>query len=526
MVTAPGLGEFGRAPGGDLLFRLTEALCGLSCLEDQPGRVYFAGLLSEQLNHRVDVRGTKQREDAIALARAALSVVGGERVLVEVVRVFEGAPGAARIERLLVPVPEHDGRTGPLTGPLAGPLSREDVRSALTLLAAAEPKLPEVGIRDALARELHLDLPSGFSVLQLFTHVLELNVQPDGVPPAVLLMDHAAELAEAPGRGLALSAWTRRWADHAGLLAELERRKAERAAVGVDPTIPRCLVVAVDPARDGSGDIVVRPWLNTVPGRWQPQPAEPETTSLEGLGPAVERALRQVVRLLPAQHKQARTGAEPVPPYVEFVLPYDLLNHDVAGMKFRTGDGKPLSLGLKYGVHLRSLERMRTDDTLVRSQWLERWDTLQNNGIVVHGWRRRDATPLDEWQASLAAEPSRTAVVLDAPDGGAATEALKATIAEGIGLAVWDRRGEFQEVQREVVTAVFAAVPASTQIPLAVHRLRRGAELHAEGPLLLGRHIAFLWDDPHRLVDIQTYVDDGPDGDGAFDDSRSEETPG
>lgn len=28
------------------------------------------------------------------------------------------------------------------------------------------------------------------------------------------------------------------------------------------------------------------------------------------------------------------------------------------------------------------------------------------------------------------------------------------------------------------------------------------------GPLPLGRHIAFLWDDPYRLVDMQTALDD------------------
>lgn len=175
--------------------------------------------------------------------------------------------------------------------------------------------------------------------------------------------------------------------------------------------------MAVDPARDGSGDIVVRPWLNTVPGRWQPQPAEPETTGLDGLGPAVERVLRQVVRLSPGRQDQNPTGAQQAPPYVEFVLPYDLLNHDVAGLRLRSGDSKPLPLALKYAVHLRSLERMRTDDALVRTQWLERWNTLHSQGIGVHGWQASDADRLDEWLASLAAEPSRTAVVIDAPEG-------------------------------------------------------------------------------------------------------------
>jgi hypothetical protein len=120
----------------------------------------------------------------------------------------------------------------------------------------------------------------------------------------------------------------------------------------------------------------------------------------------------------------------------------------------------------------------------------------------VHGWSEPDAQRLDAWQMALAGEASHTAVVLDAPADADALEALKAAIAEGIGLAVWDRRGVFVEERREVVTAVFASVPTPAQIPRAIHRLRQKAALHSQ-PHLLGRHIAFFWDDPTRLVDIQ-----------------------
>ncbi|MFJ7131503.1 VMAP-C domain-containing protein [Streptomyces fungicidicus] len=469
-------------------------------------------MLAEELNRHVDLRGTKLREDAVALVRAALSVRSGDRVLVDVVRVFEGAAAARVFEELIGP--------GEIQNEvLPGPLDPQDLDAASALLRSVQGALPADALRNVFASDLHLDPPPGLSPAQLLTYATELNAQPDGLPPAVLLIDHAAELTSSSERRLALSAWASAWARRADLLTALERRRAERAAgSAADPTIPRCLVVAVEPARDGSDDIVVRPWLNTVPGRWQPRAAEPETTSLHRLGRAVERALRQVVRLSPTPHAPAEISGQ-TPPYVEFVLPYDLLNHDMAGLTIRSVDGRPQPLGLKYGVHLRSLERMRTDDLMVRAQWLERWETLRSRGIGVHGWRTSERTGLDAWQASLASEPSRTAAVLDAPDGGAATEAVKAAIAEGIGLAVWDRRGEFSEERREVVTAVFSAVPTPTQIPIAIHRLRRTAGLDVAGPLLLGRHIAFLWDDPHRLVDIQTAADYG------FDDHDSEETP-
>ena len=504
MEKAAGLDEFGREPGRNPLFRLTEALCELSCLEDQAGRVFFARLLSHQLNAHVDLRGTKQREDVVAMVQAALSVSEGEYVLVDVVRVFEGSAAATELEELLGTL----GRPA-FTRTLPGPLTRRDMNAALTLLDAVEGRLRGSRLRDRLAIELHHDLPVGLTVRQLFLYVAELNVQPDGLPPAVVLVDQAAELVRAPGWRQALSSWADSWAERAGLLPVLEDRRAKRADSVPDPTIPRCLVLAVEPARDGSGEIVVRPWLNTVPGYWHPQPADPETTSLDDLGQAVERALRQVLRLSAESHGALSDDGEHVPPYVEFVLPYDLLNHDVAGLSVRSGDANPMRLGLKYGVHLRSLERMRTDDVLVRAQWQERWRTLQSQGITVHGWRTNGSGGLDQWQVKLAAEPGCTAAVLDAPDGGPATEALKAAIAEGIGLAVWDRRGEFPQERREVVEAVFAAVQRPARLPTVIHELRRRAELNADGPGLVSRHIAFFWDDPNRLVDIQTAADHG-----------------
>jgi hypothetical protein len=478
---------------------LTDGLCELSCTEDAPARIQFAALLADQLGRPVDLRGVRQREDVAALVRAALNVAGGEHVLVGVVRILEGIPAGDELDRLISPAPAAvpDTPWGP-----PGPLGRDDENSARAVLAKGE--LPASRLRDDLVTELNgLDLPLGLAPDQLFAHVLEWNTQPDGLPPAVLLMDRAARLAATPAHRAALAGWADDWAARAGLTAELEHRRTARARLASDPDIPRCLIVAVEPARDGSGEIVVRPWLNTVPGHWNPQPGEPSTTTLEALGTAVEQALGQGARLWSLPHEPGPGGRLRSLPCIEFVLPYDLLNHDVAGLTYRIGDGRALPIGLKHGVHLRSLERMRSDDTLVREQWRERWRTLREHGVTVHGWSEPDGGRLDAWQATLAGENRHTAVVLDAPDDHLALEALKAAIAEGIGLAVWDRRGVFDEERREVVTAVFAAVPMPVQIPLAIHRLRRNAELHTHGPSrFLGRHIGFFWDDPTRLVDI------------------------
>ncbi|MET9832076.1 hypothetical protein ABZ078_22880 [Streptomyces sp. NPDC006385] len=492
-------GDSWQEPGLELLLRLTEALCRLGCTQDASGRAQFAALLGEQLQHHIDLRGIRLREDVVTMVRAALSVPGGERVLVWVVDVCEGAEAAADLKAVVGSVIAPPAPTAP-----AGPLSGYDESTAHALLQAVGDEIPAVRLRDDLVAELHgVDLPTGRTVEQLFTYAVELNVQPDGLPPAVLLIDHASRLVPVADRRKALSDWVEAWARHAGLLEALEHRRARRATGAYDPEIPRCLVVAVEPARDGSGEIVVRPWLNGVPGRWQPHPGEPVTTTLDRLGPAVEGVLRRGARLWAIEPVSTHEDQDQPPPYVEFVLPYDLLNHDVGRLRLSSGGGSPLPLGLKYGVHLRSLERMRTDDVLVRAQWRERWRTLREHGIAVQSWDESDARGFEDWQVSLAEERRRTAVVLDAPVKPPALEALKAAIAEGIGLAVWDRRGVFHDERREVVTAVFASVPTPSQVPMAIHRLRRKAEANPHGPLLLGRHIAFLWDDPTRLVDMQ-----------------------
>ncbi|MFE1251225.1 hypothetical protein [Streptomyces sp. NPDC058735] len=492
MQTGTAPGGSGQQPELELLLRLTDVLCELGCVEDAPSRVQFAALLAGQLRRQVDIRGVRLREDVVSLVTAALSVSGGEHVLVGVVRILEGAPAGDELARLIAPAPA-----------LAGPLSKEDEKSARVALSRGD--LPAARLRDGLAEELvGLDLPDGLTPEQLFTHLLEWNAQDDGLPPVVLLLDHAARLARTAEHRLALTAWTDDWAGRAGLSAQLAARRDRRAAVVWSPDIPRTLVVAVEPARDGSTDVAVRTWTNATPGRWDPRPGEPATIPLDELGRAVDRALRHGTQLWLVPREPDSSGLQEPLAYIEFVLPYDLLNHDVAGLTFAVGDAEPTPLGLRYGVHLRSLERMRTDNAVVRQQWQRRWAALRRHGITVHAWREADARRLRAWQIALAGESKRTAVLLDAPTGAPALEALKAAIAEGIGLAVWDRRGVFVEERREVVTAVFAAVALPVQLPAVMHRMRLNAESGTEDAVqYLARNVGFMWDDPTRVVDFQ-----------------------
>ncbi|MFH8447856.1 SAV_2336 N-terminal domain-related protein [Streptomyces fungicidicus] len=507
----------GPAEGLELLSRLTEALCALGSLEDPPQRMLFARVLEEQLGRPVALRGVRLREDAVTLVRAALSVADGERVLLRVVEVLEGEEAASTLRTLLAGAEFHAaarpaaGGTGRGSSPpddfetlLPGPLSSEETRSARALLRGLGGSLSATGLRDSLSTALNgLLLPPGLSIEQLFDHALELNSAPDGLPPAVLLMECAASSVRSAASRDALRGWTQSWALGAGLLAELHRRREDLARAGVfnGPPVPLCLVVVVEHADDDHA-ITVRTWLNTTAQRWDPVPHETTTTTLDALGHVVERGLRQMALLAPSADAAPSGAGAPPQPYIEFVLPHDLLNHDVAGLTCRVGEGTPMPLGLTYSVHLRSLERMRTDDVMVRSAWRQRWRALETHGITTHEWQSSDLHRLDRWQATLAATSGYTAAVLDAPRGGTASEALRAAIAAGVGVAVWDRRGDFTGERREVVRAIFTAVLKGEQLPTAILQLRRTALTDANASLL-GRHIALLWDDPTRLVDVQ-----------------------
>lgn len=94
---APIPAPVGPRPAGTMLLPVTEALSGLPCMEDARGRQQFATVLGELLGRQVDLRGVRQREDVIAIARAALRQEGGESALLSAVELFEGQRAAAEL---------------------------------------------------------------------------------------------------------------------------------------------------------------------------------------------------------------------------------------------------------------------------------------------------------------------------------------------------------------------------------------------------------------------------------------------
>ncbi|MER5931131.1 hypothetical protein [Streptomyces sp. NPDC002054] len=503
-------------PRVQLRLVLVEQLCELDCVRDPGQRVLFGQSVGEYLGSPVDLPGRDARSDTVALVQTVLrrqqdaaagaeaagaesGMEAGVEAVLYAVGLHEGSDIAGRMrQRLLSVWPPEPGPTLQILGAFED----KEVNAARALLAG-HPGLDRNRLHDRLAHELRLDLPRHLSPLQLFEHLVEATAEADGLPPAVVMLEFTALLTPRESDRRRLREWCDTWS--AGVTgareALLERRKRIETASAPDPDIPRCLIVMVDPAEDGSPDIWVRHWVNQEAGYWAPVSGTMERATLKTLDAAVERAVR---RGEASWADADSTGEDTSPIHVEFVLPFTMLNEDIAGLGWAPDGSDAVPIGLRYYVHLRSLERMRARDPAQLRRWRVRWQALKAaTAARPHGWTADDhRTGLRIWRNKLVADQQLTAVTFDAPAReGQALEPLKAAIAEGVGVALWDRRDPSPQLYTAPLTMLLGYPTA--QLPTTIHRLRTKAETEEDGPQLPGRYVAFFYDDPFRLIDCE-----------------------
>ncbi|QES47516.1 hypothetical protein DEJ50_06425 [Streptomyces venezuelae] len=488
---------------------LVEQLCELDCVRDPGQRVMFGQSVGDYLGSPVDLPGRDARSDTVALVQTVLrrqdvtagletGVDTGLEAVLYAVGLHEGSDIAGRMRQRLLSV------WPPEPGPalrLFGAFEDKDVNAARALLAG-HPGLDRNRLHDRLAHELRQDLPRHLTPVDLFEHLVESNAQADGLPPAVIMLEFTALLTPRESDRRRLREWCDTWSAGAGAReALLERRKRIETASVPDPDFPRCLIVMVDPAEDGSPDIWVRHWVNQEAGYWAPVPGAMERATLKTLAAAVERAVRRGEAFWADADS---TGEDTSPIHVEFVLPFTMLNEDMAGLGRATDGSDAVPIGLRYFVHLRSLERLRARDPAQLRRWRVRWQALKAAAAArPHGWTAEDhRTGLRIWRNKLVADQQLTAVTFDAPAReGQALEPLKAAIAEGVGVALWDRRDPSSQQFTAPLTMLLGY--PTTQLPATIHRLRTKAETEEDGPQLPGRYVAFLYDSPFRLIDCE-----------------------
>ncbi|MFF9687504.1 hypothetical protein [Streptomyces sp. NPDC014623] len=493
MVDGPEEPDGARAK---LIGALVDFLCVQDFVTDRDQCAQFVSFTAEQLGAEIVFQRKNPRADMLSFLRDLLKHEKGLGALHFTVGVIAGSGCARRLMQIADAVRSDETVAG------ASPEFTDSAVRDIHRLLADVRRVDDGRLHALLNHELGVDVPYGQSPAQRFDHLCRVNTQADGLPPALVLVEVTAFL-ERPALREGLRAWSDAWAREAGeeaLRALGERRRAIEALPTADPDVARCLVVMVEPADDGSADIHVRHWVNAAPGYWEPVAGDVCSTTLDRLAGEVERAVgrgRERWADLPAM-----TDEPPV--QVEFVLPFTLLNHDVARLEMGTWSGEPLPISLEYHVHLRSLERMRAAQKGgYLPLWRERWTRLRNAGVAEsYRWHGEDGEGLGLWRANLIANPDLTAVILDVPAlPGLGLEALVTAIAQGVGLAAWDRRTDSPDLSGEVLTLLLAHPPA--QIPSWVSTLRKKAEGMNRDHWSLGKHLALLWDDPNRLIDCE-----------------------
>ncbi len=330
-----------------------------------------------------------------------------------------------------------------------------------------------------------------------FDHLATLNARPDGLPPALAFVEYAAARVTAP-----LSTELRRWNDiQAGRLDVARELKALRQRAAAESTAGParpCLVVQLQEHGIDSGRYILSSWTQRRPGPWHPQRGEDELVTLD----SVERAVEKLVN-----HAESIWGKQPGRVVLEFILPAKLINEAVDWWCTNSDSVEAIPLCLDYPIVIRSLERMRAQSH--HRFWRNRWQAMLATPFIITNWSLGEDTDIGLWNARLRSDETIAAVALGAPPAAWSPEGrmqLKMALRAGIPIILWDRRKRRDDNFRKSVDPLLAGAPMTLADRVQEFRSRAATADIALRDAHLGRHLAVLWDDPHRLVDTDPYI--------------------
>ncbi|HEU5332402.1 MAG TPA: hypothetical protein VFU73_06560 [Actinocrinis sp.] len=327
---------------------------------------------------------------------------------------------------------------------------------------------------------------------QVFDHLAGLNAH-EGLPPAVALLEEAAHQAGEPHAGR-LKWWADHLAGRLGALQALQAHRQRRAPKDEQVEAKPCLVVQITPDGIDARRCLTNYWIQYRSGPWRPEPGgedgEAFTSSLE---PVVERYIREAERAWRDSH-------EPVS--VEFLMPTSLLNVAVEWWRTDADSAAPSPLGVDYEVVLRNLDRMRAEHR--HRMWSVRWQALWRGDAARRVlWAGAAGSDLRQWGAHLRFRTEVACVVLSSsPAEAVGRQELDLALRAGVPVVMWDRRGQPDETMAGAVRRLAEGDPARLRTALRELRAQAAAAGPRDADRHPGRHLAVVWDDPDRLVDL------------------------
>ncbi|MGD3106415.1 caspase family protein [Streptomyces sp. YGL11-2] len=351
-------------------------------------------------------------------------------------------------------------------------LTRAEYGALVALLSRLDP--PQRDAFERLAGELLRTAPAPAPGPAPLVDVLEgLTRKQDQLPQLLRVVEWFA----APDQSrvaVELQEWSMACATRLGLVGALRERRIEaedRAAD--DRAVDERVQVRLGPP-DGPGHRRgYEVWLSRRDGASETVSVVDDRVPLE----EIQRALDDVL------NRYARTDRT----VVEFFLAYTDLHLEVHRWPRGTAGPARRTLGTDFPVVVRSAE-LRDERP---EMWKKRWARVETSCTTALYWPPGDMDSTALHTALQAREDSPGAVITTAvPDR---PQQFAVCLFSGVPVLVWHA-----EAERESAEAVLAAMLGAEQLhslPHHVHRLRSLGESHDRHP---GKHLALLWDDPHR----------------------------
>ncbi|MEU1517113.1 hypothetical protein ABZ490_34030 [Streptomyces sp. NPDC005811] len=331
----------------------------------------------------------------------------------------------------------------------------------------------------------------------VFVHAATLNARPGEQLPCFQVLQQLLALGADGERQQRIVDWAERHdlfgpddrgAD-TGFPPVKEPPAPERTSVW-DPT--DYLIIRLRPlleVNSSSGhDTLLTHWLRVHPDG--PVKGEEVRISLD----EAEREVAALVRRVESDTAYRRTELA-----LEFLLPRHLFALNVEGWRKASFQGVGGVLGEDHHVVVRSLERLSRQD--LHGRWGRRWEAFtQGRAGRVH-WFPEDG------RSHLLSEPPPAVVVLSGPPDGARSgtgapgspDELVEALRAGAPVVIWDKWGDGGATFHTALRSLLGRKDPR-RLPEVVRALRIASiDGDPEGDVMVGRHVALLWDDPNRM---------------------------
>ncbi|MFD5566969.1 VMAP-C domain-containing protein [Streptomyces cadmiisoli] len=466
------------------------ALLEVPSIQDRPARALLIELVGEAVGRRADLREHSTVPlQLLELFRFCTRHQDGLSALARKLALLEpGCSQAHVVQRLADEWTAVDSLLG-----------LPDVTGSWDFLSDALGALPlSYGMRTALVRvateaRVSVPPPQAETCWHDFLHMAGQGAPRGGLPPWMVYLDRVADAMDHPLGG-ELLARNRQWALSCGLagLLDVDRARAPVPPPAVRPTQEYLAIhIAPDPLEDGHYTVSHSFMSDALGPHWQQ--GEPlARVPTEGLQQAVTRIIRAV---------EGVGGDRLADVWLEFVLPYELLNLPVDWWPRDTAEVPHVPLAVDYPVFVRSLDRLQNPEWY--RFWRTRWQQLQHDEdaskSVYVNVARRNGNHLRGLEARLGDNRSLVAVVLSEPplpghEHG--RRELQAALRSGLPVVIWHREGRATKQFRDVLDGLLAE--GLPHFPAKVAAYRRRAAADDRSVAHIGRHLTVLWDDPDR----------------------------